>query len=123
MFVAIKHGTVNEIVTPKFHYDFALGDLVCFREFDECSNHFTSATPVMARILHVSSHYADLSRIPSGHYLVSFVPLKPAASVPVAPKIGTSRLSVKTFGARYRVRSSARAKAKPKIVIDAKVGQ
>ena len=86
MFVAIAHGAADEIVTPKFHYDFAIGDNVCFREYDECSNRFTRATPVMARILHVSSHYADLSRIPWGNYLVSFAPLKAAASVPVAPK-------------------------------------
>ena len=126
MFAAIAHGAADEIVTRKFHYDFAIGDKICLREYDEIANTYTRAEPVTVRIVRVSSHYSDLSRIPAGHYLVSFVPLKPAASVPVAPKIGSSRLSVKTFHARDRdrVRSSARAKkAKPKIVIDAKVSR
>lgn len=86
MFVAISHGAASEIVTARTHYDFAIGDLVCFREFDECSNRFTREEPVMARIVHVSNHYADLSRIPT----VACSRLsrrKPAARVPVAPKI------------------------------------
>jgi hypothetical protein len=56
MHVAIARGTVDEIITPKFDCDYAVNDLICFREFDECSNRFTRATPVMARIVGVRGH-------------------------------------------------------------------
>ena len=81
MFSCVKAGAWYELVVPRQRQDYVFGDYICYREFE--NGRYSSAEPLTFRITSVSTHYADLTRIPPGFFLIAFEPIPPVVNPPV----------------------------------------
>jgi len=103
MFSAIRTGAWNEIVAPRGGEDYQIGGILCFREWSE--NHYTDSPPIVYRITSVATHYADMTRIPHGFFLVAFEPIPPVHNAPVHEFIPVAKVARNAIPATPRKQS------------------